>query len=425
MKTIFATFGLMLSLMLLVGCGEPSKKTCREEIKSLVEGGVPSAWLKPRFEPIVKTGVDRVDIISIGKEQTENGNKFVPVEARIYGQYTYRRIGQSWGNQGSFDQKCKFVAYQDDVGNWKVKYQDPDSVLNRNQDDRIILMNGRIQFGNFNGEEYKDTSAWKELYSTIEAFMDLVNKTFIYAKEFRERKEFESPQEYQKAADLFWENQRAIYRTKLKYFGVPILKPDKTITQPNYKILRIFTAFDMGKYDFGSKSFPLSVNLEHALGVVGVGWPIKEDTKATLVLHPVPIVGYVSSLSLKEGDVKLAEQLKQDYEKRSLKMFLDCALYAIDLEVLGVSHKKLDVYPLVLQILSVRLYNTRTDPQYQNPILIASKSSNVLYIPSDDRRVDLTVKFKDDPLYSIRRQREVKFPVLENGGWNYRSLRVY
>ncbi|MBC8273753.1 MAG: hypothetical protein H8E40_02120, partial [Chloroflexi bacterium] len=93
MKTIFAILGLVLTLMLVAGCGEPSKKTCKQAIKPVVEERIPIAWRTSPLGDVENIRVKKIKIIKIGDVQTNGTKELIPVEAQVNGYYNAEHLG--------------------------------------------------------------------------------------------------------------------------------------------------------------------------------------------------------------------------------------------------------------------------------------------------------------------------------------------
>ena len=430
MKTIFAIFGVVLSLMLLAGCGEPSKKTCKQAIKPVVEERIPTAWLTSPLHQLggaANIRVKNIKIIKIGKFQTSGTKTVIPVEARLEGYYDAKPAGWSgMSQQWWFGKVGKFFVYRDSSGDWKAQYQELD------RDSRIIELKDSHVVATYEGGKLikERTAAWSSFNNLIASLVDLVNKTF-YQKQFREKKEFESPEEYQQATKLFWEENRTLYRDELQRFKLPILQPDKTITTSDYKIFRLITKFKMSEYNFQNKSFVINVDFKEMIdfGTVEISGVTMRD------VPPIPIIGYFNSVYLHEEDIERAKQIKSDYQAGNFEMLLDFALYVIDLKIMGIHHEKLDVYPLVLQVLSGKIYNTKTDPKYEKPILTWEGNKSIYATEKTTsfdifgflvkRSVAFYKNFRDLELPYDKAERKFKFPVLQNDSWDYQMIDIY
>ena len=424
MKTIFAILGLVLTLMLVAGCGEPSKKTCKQAIKPVVEERIPIAWRTSPLGDVENIRVKKIKIIKIGDVQTNGTKELIPVEAQVNGYYNAEHLGWSRDTLWSFYRhEGKFFVYKDSYGDWKAQYQELD------KDSRIIKLN-------------KLKGSYVAYHSNINyiiaSLVDLVNKTF-YQKQFRERREFESPEQYQQEAQLFWKKNRALYRAKLQSIKLPLLQPDKTVIPSDYKTFRFLmrgadlpqfgrpAEFQMSEYNFQDKSFKISVDFKEVIDfdtVVTSGVNIyMQSTTSTYKVPPIPIVGHFTSVYLREEDVERAKQIKSDHEAGNLNILLDFALYAIDLKILGINHRKLDVYPLVLQFLSGKIYNTKTDSKCEKPLLTWKCDKSVYRVvvktvrgPLAKRSVVFSKNFAD---LRLSFDEEGRFPVLQGDKWDY------
>jgi len=406
---ISVVFVLVVCLYILFDLywGEPSKNNCKQAIKTVVGKGIPSAWLT---SPLHQLGgaknirVKDIEIIKIGEAKTSGTKELTPVEARVVGYYDAKL---TWRYSDFFNEVDQFYVYKESSGEWKAQYQELDG------DKRVI--------------ELKDSRAWYSFNKLIASLIDFVNETF-YQKEFRERGEFESPEEYQRTAQRFWQEKRTAYRAKLKRFKLPLLQPDKKVTPPDYKTFRLPARFEFGEYSFQNKSFEIRVDFEEMIDfetiqTSGVDIFMRSTTSAYKV-PPIPIVGHFTSVYLREEDVERAKQIKTDNQEGNLKMFLDFALYAIDLKILGVTHRKLDVYPLVLQFLSGKIYNTKTDQKLENPLLTWEGDKSVHRVavsttrgPFAERSVVVSKNFSD---IRLPYDKEGRFPVLQGNQWDYR-----